>query len=122
VSTNLEEVQSRFPDCAALHPGYEFSWVGKGAEKRRPQMRNCASGNLEIPGSMLSHRPGMTEAKFSKHLEIFAVFPVRDLGLEALDLGVLDVDVVIDKAGAERLAEERIVLQRRHRLLQRLGQ
>jgi len=23
-------------------------------------MRNCASGNLEIPGSMLSHRPGMT--------------------------------------------------------------
>jgi hypothetical protein len=23
-------------------------------------MRNCASGNLEIPGSMLPHRPGMT--------------------------------------------------------------
>src|SRR6266702_1919371 len=23
-------------------------------------MRNCASGNLEIPGSMLAHRPGMT--------------------------------------------------------------
>src|SRR6266446_5336309 len=28
--------------------------------RTRPQMRNCASGNLEIPGSMLSHRPGMT--------------------------------------------------------------
>src|SRR6202030_1628675 len=26
----------------------------------RPQMRNCASGNLEIPGSMFTHRPGMT--------------------------------------------------------------
>src|ERR1700693_5051241 len=26
----------------------------------RPQMCNCTSGNLEIPGSMLSHRPGMT--------------------------------------------------------------
>jgi ribosomal protein RSM22 (predicted rRNA methylase) len=26
-------------------------------------MRNCASGNLEIPGSMLSHRPGMTWKK-----------------------------------------------------------
>ena len=26
----------------------------------RPQVRNCAPGNLEIPGSMLSHRPGMT--------------------------------------------------------------
>src|SRR4029079_3180401 len=30
------------------------------SERTRPQMRNCASGNLEIPGSMLSHRPGMT--------------------------------------------------------------
>ena len=26
----------------------------------RPQMCNCTSGNLEIPGSMLTHRPGMT--------------------------------------------------------------
>jgi len=24
-------------------------------------MRNCTSGNLEIPGSMLTHRPGMTK-------------------------------------------------------------
>jgi hypothetical protein len=24
-------------------------------------MRNCASGNLEIPGLVLSHHPGMTE-------------------------------------------------------------
>src|SRR6266850_1233194 len=29
--------------------------------RTRPQMRNCASGNLEIPGSMLTHRPGMTK-------------------------------------------------------------
>src|SRR5258706_9630190 len=28
----------------------------------RPQMCNCTSGNLEIPGSMLSHRPGMTRS------------------------------------------------------------
>ena len=27
-----------------------------------PQMRNCASGNLEIPGLVLSDHPGMTEA------------------------------------------------------------
>jgi hypothetical protein len=26
-------------------------------------MRNCASGNLEIPGSMLLHRPGMTKSE-----------------------------------------------------------
>jgi hypothetical protein len=25
-------------------------------------VRNCAPENLEIPGSMLSHRPGMTES------------------------------------------------------------
>ncbi len=50
-----------------------------------------------------------------KHLEIFALFPVRHFGLEALDLGVLDVDVVVDKARAQRVAEERIVLQRNPR-------
>ena len=59
---------------------------------------------------------------FSKHLEIFAVFPVRHLGLEALEFGALDVNVVIDKAGAERLAEKRIVLERDHRFPQALRQ
>jgi hypothetical protein len=58
----------------------------------------------------------------SKHLEIFALFPVRYFGLEALDFGVLDVDVVVDEAGAERIAEERIILQREHRLTQCLRQ
>jgi hypothetical protein len=28
-----------------------------GCAKRRPQVRNCASGNLEIPGSMLRIAP-----------------------------------------------------------------
>jgi hypothetical protein len=28
-----------------------------GHAKRGPQMRNCASGNLEIPGSMLRIAP-----------------------------------------------------------------
>jgi hypothetical protein len=28
-----------------------------GRAKREPQMRNCASGNLEIPGSMLRIAP-----------------------------------------------------------------
>ncbi|SDO32361.1 hypothetical protein SAMN05444050_3853 [Afipia sp. GAS231] len=31
-----------------------------GRAKREPQMRNCASGNLEIPGLVLTHHPGMT--------------------------------------------------------------
>ncbi|SPP91586.1 protein of unknown function [Bradyrhizobium vignae] len=26
----------------------------------RPQVRNCAPGSLKIPGSVLTHRPGMT--------------------------------------------------------------
>src|ERR1700681_1955995 len=46
----------------------------------------------------------------SNHLEIFALLPFRDFGLKALDLGVLDVDVVVDEASAQRLAEEGIVL------------
>src|SRR4029453_18555372 len=53
---------------------------------------------------------------FSKHLEIFAVLPVRYFGLKALDLGVLDVDVIIHKLRAQRSPEERIVVQREHRL------
>src|ERR1700755_1172393 len=28
--------------------------------RTRPKVRNCAPGKLEIPGSMLPHRPGMT--------------------------------------------------------------
>jgi len=28
--------------------------------RTRPQGCNCTPGNLEIPGSMLTHRPGMT--------------------------------------------------------------
>ena len=57
-----------------------------------------------------------------KHLEIFALFPVRDFGLEAFDLGVLDVDVIVDELRAQRVAEKRIVLQREHRLAQCLRQ
>jgi hypothetical protein len=35
-------------------------------------MRNCASGNLEIPGSMLAHRPGMTFGHFPCSWRILA--------------------------------------------------
>jgi hypothetical protein len=28
-----------------------------------PQVRNCAPGNLEIPGLVLAHHPGMTKLK-----------------------------------------------------------
>src|SRR3954451_11232988 len=58
----------------------------------------------------------------SEHLEIFAVFPVRDFGLEALDLGLLDVDVVVDELGAERGAKERVGIKRDNRLAQGLRQ
>ena len=40
----------------------------------------------------------MTEfAANLKHLEIFAMLPVRHLGLKPLDLGVLDVNVIVDE-------------------------
>src|ERR1700709_2542410 len=38
----------------------------------------------------------------SKHLEILSLLPVRHLGLEALDLRILDVNVVVDKRRAQR--------------------
>ena len=40
------------------------------------------------------------------------MFPLRNLGLEPLDLGILDVHVVIDELRAERAAEEWVVVQR----------
>jgi hypothetical protein len=55
-------------------------------------------------------RKGEGSAPPSKHLEIFAVLPIRHFGLEAIDLGVLDVDVIIHELAAQRLAKERIVL------------
>src|SRR4029078_11845089 len=58
----------------------------------------------------------------SKYLEIFAVLPVGHLGQEAVDLGILDVGVIIDELGTELFAEERIVLQRADRIAQRLRQ
>src|ERR1700684_3594691 len=58
----------------------------------------------------------------SKHLEIFAMLPVRHFGLEALDLRLLDVHVVIDEAGAERFAEEWIGVECGDSLLQRFRQ
>ena len=46
----------------------------------------------------------------SKHLEIFAVLPVGHFRLEALDLGVLDMHVIVDELRTERVAEERVLL------------
>ena len=53
---------------------------------------------------------GLRRKRLSKHLEIFALLPVRHFGLKMLDFGVLDVDVVVDKARPECVAEERIVV------------
>lgn len=49
------------------------------------------------------------------------MLPVRHLGQEAIDLGVLDVGVVVDEFGPELVAE-RIVLQRGDRIAQRFRQ
>ena len=38
----------------------------------------------------------------SKHLEIFAVLPLGNLRLKALDLGGFDVDVVVDALRVSR--------------------
>ena len=58
----------------------------------------------------------------SKHLEIFAMLPVGNLRLKPLDLGVLDVNVIVDELGAERAAEKRIVVEREHRFAQTFRQ
>src|SRR4051794_20160004 len=78
-------------------------------------------GSGEVPGPSSAPRERRAAGR-SKDLEIFAMLPVGHFGLEALDLGILDVNVIIDKPGAERIAKEVILLQRRHRLGKRLWQ
>src|SRR6267378_1638812 len=58
----------------------------------------------------------------SKRFEILTMLPVGDLGVEALDLGVLDVDVVVDELLPQRLPEKCVVTQGRHRLAQAFRQ
>src|SRR5205814_3991260 len=60
--------------------------------------------------------------RVSKNPEVFALFPIRHFGLEALDLGVFNVDVIFDKSRAERIAEKPILFQRQHRFAKRLRQ
>ena len=91
-------------------------WSGTSERTdRRAGSAASVSGDLNGPSSFAIPlcSQEMTRERLSKHLEIFALLPVRHLGLEALDLGVLDVDVVVDEFRAERLAEKRIVLERR---------
>src|SRR6202158_1367895 len=87
--------------CSSVIPGR-----ANGSRECAPDDRLRANPESRDSGSGPSDHPGMTECEPSKHLEIFALFPVRYFGLEALDFGVLDVDVVVDKAGAERVAKE----------------
>src|SRR6266702_5784448 len=58
----------------------------------------------------------------SEHFEVFALLPIGYFCLEALDLGEFDVGVIVDHCRAHGVAEERIVLQREHRLAQRFWQ
>jgi hypothetical protein len=47
-----------------------------------PQVRNCAPGNLEIPGSSLARRPGMTtmHAVIVEFSGVFRLAPRRLCG------------------------------------------
>jgi hypothetical protein len=81
---------------------------------RRPRTVQPRLNGLNRP-DLNDGEGALRRRRLSKHLEIFALFPVRHLGLEALDLGVLDVDVVVDKARPEGVAEEGILVQRIHR-------
>src|SRR4051794_11909573 len=69
---------------------------------RRPAITKyiCGYGSRRSPG-----RRGARVSVRSKHLEIFAMLPVRHFRLKTLDLGVLDMDVVVHELGPQRLPE-----------------
>src|SRR6516162_855467 len=58
----------------------------------------------------------------SKQVEIFTLFPLRYLRLEAGDLSLLDVREIVDEGRAQAVAKAGITAQRHQRLVQRLGQ
>src|ERR1700716_4560568 len=79
--------------------------------RTRPQMRDCASGNLEIPGSMLTHRPGMTSSllQILLHLRAQAVAQIGarhgegDVGAEEAGLGAAIVPFALELDTVEAL-------------------
>src|SRR5262245_14550451 len=85
--------------------------------------RGRAFYSRSLIGASRSHQ-GLTPAQAgnepkearetSKRLEIFAVLPVRHLGLEAGDLRVLDPQQVVHEVRTQRLAEEGVEIGRAH--------
>src|SRR6266702_2512756 len=89
-------------------------------------MRNCASGNLEIPGSMLAHRPGMTVGLIlSRENPVAAGLQADDFaGLELPVPGGVDLDHGLALAARERDLRPLDRAERAdmaHRALQRAG-
>src|SRR5581483_5732127 len=64
-----DDVEGRVEDV--LRYGHVVSppWSFRGDAKHRTMVRNCAPENLEVPGSVLAHRPGRT---------VFPKFPVSE--------------------------------------------
>src|SRR4051794_37596977 len=54
--------------------------------------------------------------------EILALLPVAHFGIEAVDLGLLQLQVIVDEEIAEAGAENLVVAQGRQRLLERARQ
>jgi 8-oxo-dGTP diphosphatase len=63
-------------------------------------VRNCAPENLEIPGSMLSHRPGMTISKNGDRMADFKLTLVVACALVDADRRVLLAQRPVGKAMA----------------------
>jgi hypothetical protein len=110
------------PVAAAQEPSTEAATADKSPDPPCMLNRHCEERQRSNP-SFVAAMDCFACARNdgSKHLEIFTLFPVRDFGLEAFDFGVLDVDVIVDEFRTQRLAEERIVVEREHRFAQRPG-
>src|SRR3954453_5770108 len=73
-------------------------------------------------GRRARRRAGASGPPWSEEIEIFALLPLRDLGVEAGELGALEAQEVVDEALAQPVAEHRAGLQRDERGIERGGQ
>src|SRR5262245_31044344 len=105
--------------CAATRAGAHIS-VARTTKSATAFMghqhvsRGASAAAVTLSRSKLVRNP----ASVLKQLEVFALLPLRDLGVVARELGLLDAQVIVDERLAEAFGEAGVVAQRGQRLLE----
>src|SRR5262245_20745038 len=103
--------------CAATRAGAHIS-VARTTKSATAFMghQHVSRGASVVAVSLSCYQLVRNPACVLEQLEIFALFPLRDLGVIARELRLLDAQVVVDEILAEAFGEAGIVAHRGERL------